>query len=46
VNRWIEDTFTEFGRLYGAVNVAGVAGGDYDTTVETILRRNYFVSAL
>lgn len=39
VNHWIEDTFTEFGRLDGAANVAGVAGGDGDTTVETIVRR-------
>lgn len=37
MNRWIEDTYTEFGKLDGAANVAGVAGGDGDTTVETIV---------
>ncbi|KAI9839495.1 MAG: hypothetical protein M1819_002120 [Sarea resinae] len=37
VEKWIEDTYAEFGRLDGAANVAGVAGGEGDTTVETIV---------
>ncbi|TVY33495.1 Chanoclavine-I dehydrogenase [Lachnellula subtilissima] len=41
VNRWIKDTYTEFGKLDGAANVAGVAGGDGDTTVETIVQKDW-----
>ncbi|TVY85976.1 3-oxoacyl-[acyl-carrier-protein] reductase [Lachnellula willkommii] len=41
VNRWIEDTYTEFGKLDGAANVAGVAGGDGDTTVETVVQKDW-----
>ena len=42
VTRWVEDTYAEFGRLDGAANVAGVAGGDGDATVETIVRSHPF----
>jgi NAD(P)-dependent dehydrogenase (short-subunit alcohol dehydrogenase family) len=37
VNLWIEETVKDFGRLDGAANVAGIAGGDGDTTVATIV---------
>ncbi|KAL4810595.1 hypothetical protein BDV18DRAFT_165295 [Aspergillus unguis] len=33
---WVEATVREFGRLDGAANVAGIAGGDGDTTCATI----------
>ncbi|KAK9382813.1 short chain dehydrogenase reductase [Kockiozyma suomiensis] len=33
---WIEETAKEFGRLDGAANVAGIAGGDGETTCATI----------
>jgi NAD(P)-dependent dehydrogenase (short-subunit alcohol dehydrogenase family) len=35
---WVADTVKEFGKLDGAANVAGIAGGDGDTTVQTIVR--------
>jgi NAD(P)-dependent dehydrogenase (short-subunit alcohol dehydrogenase family) len=38
VNQWIENTVKEFGRLDGAANVAGIAGGDGNTTVATVVR--------
>ncbi|RHZ50530.1 hypothetical protein CDV55_101651 [Aspergillus turcosus] len=36
INGWIEATLGEFGRLDGAANVAGIAGGDGETTCATI----------
>lgn len=44
MTRWIEDTYSEFGRLDGAANVAGVAGGDGDTTIENIVSQIPFSS--
>jgi len=41
VDKWIEDSVAEFGRLDGAANVAGVAGGDGDTTVQTIVQKDW-----
>ena len=37
VEQWIADAFNEFGRLDGAANVAGRAGGSGDTTVQTMV---------
>jgi len=37
VEEWIQATVKEFGRLDGAANVAGMAGGDGDTTCATIV---------
>ncbi|OCK74676.1 putative short chain dehydrogenase/ reductase [Lepidopterella palustris CBS 459.81] len=37
VERWTANTVTEFGKLDGAANVAGIAGGDGDTTAATIV---------
>jgi hypothetical protein len=39
VNSWIEEAYKHFGRLDGAANVAGVAGGDGTTTVASIVCR-------
>jgi len=38
VESWVEEAYGSFGRLDGAANVAGVAGGTGDTTIETIVR--------
>lgn len=37
VNSWIKDTIDVFGRLDGAANIAGIAGGDGQAT-EAIVR--------
>ena len=34
---WVQATVKEFGRLDGAANVAGLAGGDGETTCATIV---------
>jgi len=39
VEQWIKDVVNKFGRLDGAANVAGVAGGDGSTVTETIVSR-------
>ncbi|KAG9503379.1 hypothetical protein J7337_006224 [Fusarium musae] len=36
VQNWIDSTVAEFGRLDGAANIAGIAGGKGDTTCATI----------
>ncbi|KAH8770719.1 hypothetical protein F5883DRAFT_666056 [Diaporthe sp. PMI_573] len=36
VEAWVQEAYQKFGRLDGAANVAGVAGGTGDTTVESI----------
>ncbi|KAF2500588.1 putative short chain dehydrogenase/ reductase [Lophium mytilinum] len=41
VSGWVSDTVKEFGRLDGAANVAGLAGGDGETTVQTIEQRDW-----
>lgn len=38
VASWITNAVDTFGRLDGAANVAGVAGGDGDTNVQTMVR--------
>ncbi|KAK1487566.1 short-chain dehydrogenase [Colletotrichum cuscutae] len=38
VKSWIQESFAKFGRLDGAANVAGVAGGTGSTIIETIVR--------
>jgi NAD(P)-dependent dehydrogenase (short-subunit alcohol dehydrogenase family) len=37
VEEWVQSTVKDFGRLDGAANVAGMAGGDGDTTCATIV---------
>jgi NAD(P)-dependent dehydrogenase (short-subunit alcohol dehydrogenase family) len=37
IEDWIGATVREFGRLDGAANVAGIAGGDGETTCATIV---------
>lgn len=37
VDHWVQATFDSFGVLHGAANVAGVAGGNGDTIIETIV---------
>lgn len=37
VTSWINNLMTEFGRLDGCANVAGIAGGDGSTTVQTLV---------
>ena len=44
VNAWIDNVLKDFGRLDGCANVAGVAGGDGDTTIETIVSPSFFRS--
>ncbi|KAF2179301.1 NAD(P)-binding protein [Zopfia rhizophila CBS 207.26] len=41
IQKWIEDSFHVFGKLDGAANVAGVAGGNGDTTIETIVQEDW-----
>ncbi|OCK79789.1 putative short chain dehydrogenase/ reductase [Lepidopterella palustris CBS 459.81] len=41
VEKWITDTYNSFGQLDGAANVAGVAGGTGDTTIETIVQKDW-----
>ncbi|OCL06315.1 putative short chain dehydrogenase/ reductase [Glonium stellatum] len=41
VNAWIDDVVKVFGKLDGAANVAGVAGGDGDTTIQTIVQKDW-----
>jgi len=41
VSSWIKEAYKHFGRLDGAANVAGVAGGDGTTTVATIDDRDW-----
>ncbi len=38
VDSWIKDTVSLFGKLDGAANIAGIAGGDGQTT-EAIVRK-------
>lgn len=40
VDTWIADTIRDFGRLDGCANVAGIAGGDGETTSATIVRHH------
>ena len=44
IEAWIKATVGEFGRLDGAANVAGIAGGDGETTCETIVGAFYPLS--
>lgn len=37
IEAWVQTTVHEFGRLDGAANVAGLAGGDGETTCATIV---------
>lgn len=37
VEKWIGEAYSSFGRLDGAANVAGVAGGTGETIIETIV---------
>ena len=37
IEEWVQATVKEFGRLDGAANVAGLAGGDGETTCATIV---------
>lgn len=37
VDEWINATIREFGHLDGAANVAGIAGGNGETTCATIV---------
>lgn len=39
VDQWIEETVTRFGKLDGAANVAGLAGGD-GSNVGSLVRKN------
>ncbi|VUC26557.1 unnamed protein product [Clonostachys rosea] len=41
VEKWVDDTVREFGRLDGAANVAGIAGGDGETTCATIKQEDW-----
>ncbi|KAL1980674.1 hypothetical protein VTN96DRAFT_3654 [Rasamsonia emersonii] len=41
VEQWVQSAVHEFGRLDGAANVAGIAGGNGDTTCETIKQRDW-----
>ncbi|KAK1637343.1 putative short chain dehydrogenase/ reductase [Colletotrichum phormii] len=41
VKSWIQESFTKFGRLDGAANVAGVAGGTGSTIIETIAQEDW-----
>ncbi|KAK6064910.1 3-oxoacyl-(acyl-carrier-protein) reductase [Seiridium cupressi] len=41
VSQWIETTVKEFGRLDGCANVAGIAGGESDTTTATIEQKDW-----
>lgn len=41
VDAWINDSVYHFGRLDGAANVAGVAGGNGDTVIETIVQADW-----
>ncbi|KAF2807403.1 putative short chain dehydrogenase/ reductase [Mytilinidion resinicola] len=41
VEKWIEDTVRFFGRLDGAANVAGIAAGKGETTVQTIKQKEW-----
>ncbi|KAH8901196.1 putative short chain dehydrogenase/ reductase [Thozetella sp. PMI_491] len=41
VDTWIAETIEEFGHLDGAANVAGIAGGDGDTTCATINQQDW-----
>ncbi|KEZ41479.1 hypothetical protein SAPIO_CDS7627 [Scedosporium apiospermum] len=41
VESWVEEAYGSFGRLDGAANVAGVAGGTGDTTIETIVQEDW-----
>jgi NAD(P)-dependent dehydrogenase (short-subunit alcohol dehydrogenase family) len=45
VEAWIKDTVAEFGRLDGAANVAGIAGGESSTTCATIVSNHSFRKA-
>jgi NAD(P)-dependent dehydrogenase (short-subunit alcohol dehydrogenase family) len=37
VEQWVLEAVQEFGHLSGAANVAGIAGGTGETTIETIV---------
>ncbi|KAH6972762.1 putative short chain dehydrogenase/ reductase [Ilyonectria sp. MPI-CAGE-AT-0026] len=41
VDTWIADTIRDFGRLDGCANVAGIAGGDGETTSATIKQEDW-----
>ncbi|KAM5377479.1 hypothetical protein ACJZ2D_004848 [Fusarium nematophilum] len=41
VESWIEEAYRVFGRLDGAANVAGVAGGNGDTVIESIVQEDW-----
>ncbi|KAK1728010.1 uncharacterized protein BDZ83DRAFT_768717 [Colletotrichum acutatum] len=41
VKSWIQESFTKFGRLDGAANIAGVAGGTGSTIIETIAQEDW-----
>ncbi|KAG7051944.1 hypothetical protein JMJ77_0002555 [Colletotrichum scovillei] len=41
VKSWIQESFAKFGRLDGAANVAGVAGGTGSTIIETIAQEDW-----
>lgn len=45
VDSWIAETVRDYGRLDGAANVAGVAGGDGEVTEDIVSKpRNLIVS--
>jgi NAD(P)-dependent dehydrogenase (short-subunit alcohol dehydrogenase family) len=37
VEQWVQNAVRQFGRLDGAANIAGIAGGTGDTTYATIV---------
>jgi len=39
VETWIQNAINTFGRLDGAANIAGIAGGSSDTTVQTLVSK-------
>ncbi|KAL5591182.1 hypothetical protein FOVSG1_010071 [Fusarium oxysporum f. sp. vasinfectum] len=41
VDAWIEEVYQKFGRLDGAANVAGVAGGTGEKTIESIDQKDW-----
>lgn len=41
VSAWIDNVLKDFGRLDGCANVAGIAGGDGNTTIETIVSSSF-----
>jgi len=45
VESWIKDTVSVFGKLDGAANIAGIAGGDGQSTEAIVSIKNYAPSA-